>query len=121
MSTLIRIAAWLLLAALVFVTLAPIGLRPVLAESPTIERALAYGGLGLLLALAYPRPRFAALVACVVVAGLLEAGQELSPSRHGRVSDFLVKAAAAAIGALVAAAIQARLDRRRLGPAAPEA
>ena len=121
MSTFIRIAAWLLLAALVFVTLAPIGLRPVLTESPTIERALAYGGLGLLLALAYPRPRFLALAACVAVAGLLEAGQELSPSRHGRVSDFLVKATAAAIGALVATAIQARLDRRRTGAAGREA
>lgn len=101
MRTLLRIAFWCLLAALAFVTLAPIGLRPVLGPA-NVERALAYALFGLIAALAYPRQRLAVLAAVVVVAGLLEFGQDLTASRHGRVADFLVKAGGGTAGWLAA-------------------
>lgn len=103
-QTLLRVASWCALAALAFVTLAPLGMRPVLAPA-NLERVLAYAGFGLIAALAYPRRRLAVLVAVVAVAGLLEFGQALSASRHGRLADFLVKAGGGAAGWLAACAL----------------
>lgn len=111
MQTYFRVAAWLVVAALVFVTLSPIGLRPSLAPA-NVERACAYGGLGLLLALAYPRRWFVVLVGVVALAGGLELGQVLTETRHGRVADFLVKGGAAACGALLAVTMTALAARR---------
>lgn len=111
-----RLTAWILVAALVFVTLAPIGMRPVLVESANLERAVAYALMGLMLTLAYPRHWLWALVAGVVLAGVLEAAQGLTASRHGRVLDFSVKAVAACVGALAAQAallVHSRWERRR--------
>lgn len=103
MRTLFRLAFWALLGLLAFVTLSPIGLRPEVGPA-NIERALAYAAFGMLAALAYPRHRLAILVFVVLAAGLLEAGQNLSATRHGRVDDFLVKAGSGAVGWLAACA-----------------
>jgi len=116
MLKLARLTAWILVAALVFVTLAPIGMRPVVVESANLERAMAYALMGFMLALAYPRHWLWALAAGVALAGLLEAAQGLTASRHGRVADFLVKAVAASLGALGAQVVLfagTRWERRR--------
>ena len=102
MVTLARWTAWILVAVLVFVTLAPIDLRPVMTESANVERAAAYGLLGFLFTLAYPKHRVLALIAVAVVAGMLELGQLLTLTRHGRLPDFLVKTFAGAVGAVLA-------------------
>lgn len=93
MRTLFRLAFWCLLAGLVFVTLSPIEMRPVLGPA-NLERAAAYGAFGLVAAMAYPRHRLAVLVGVMIVAGSLEFGQGLAASRHGRLADFLIKAGA---------------------------
>ncbi len=116
MLKLARWTAWALVAALAFVTLAPIGLRPVVSASATLERAVAYGLVGFVLSIAYPRHRLLALAAVIGVAGLLEAGQVLTWSRHGRLPDFLVKASAGALGVLAghcALIVRARLRAAR--------
>lgn len=118
MLALVRLAAWFLIAALAFATLSPIGLRPELFESAMLERALAYALLGFTLALAYPRRWLWALAACVMLAGLLEAGQLLVHSRHGRFSDFDVKAVAAILGCLSARLLFV-LYQRTVRPDAP--
>ena len=115
MPKLARILAWTLVAAIAFVTLAPIGLRPVVADSANLERALAYMLLGLLFGLAYPRHWVLAAFVGVAVAAGLEAGQMLTESRHGRIADFLVKALAAGFGSAMARAllaVQVEVDRR---------
>ena len=104
LHTALRLLFWCLLAGLAFVTLAPLGMRPILGPA-NLERALAYAGFGLVAALAYPRQRMFVLAAVVVVAGLLEYGQSLTASRHGRLADFLVKAAGGAAGWLAACAL----------------
>ena len=45
------ILAWLLLAAVAFVTLAPIGFRPVSSFSPNVERFFTFGAVGFALAM----------------------------------------------------------------------
>jgi apolipoprotein N-acyltransferase len=114
MHTLFRIAFWGILAVLAFVTLSPIGLRPEIGPA-NYERCFAYALFGIVAALAFPRHRFAILLMVVAVAGLLEAGQMLSASRHGRISDFLVKAGSGAAGWLAASAMIAAAMRPKAG------
>lgn len=97
-----RLLGWLLLGALVFVTVCPIGYRPVSAAPVSTERFGAFLLLGFLLAVGYPRQRLKVLLMVVAAAGILEVLQAVQPTRHGRVPDFLVKAAGGALGTIVA-------------------
>lgn len=110
MQTLFRLAFWGLLAALAFVTLSPIGLRPEVGPAD-LERACAYAAFGVLAGLAYPRQRIAILAMVVVAAGMLELGQELSASRHARFADFLVKAGSGVAGWCLASLVLTRAWR----------
>ena len=96
-----RISAWLLLAGLAFVTLSPIGLRPVSGLAVQLERFLAFAVLGGAFALAYPRR--ALLVGTIVVgsAVLLELLQRIDPGRHGQVADAAAKIAGGIAGLLL--------------------
>lgn len=98
LTTALRVLAWLLLAGLIFVTLSPIDLRPVSPLPTQVERAAALMVVGFAFAVAYPRHILlvAALVLCSTA--LLELLQLLTPSRHGRLADFAIKLAGAAVG-----------------------
>lgn len=89
--------AWAVLASIVFVTLSPIGWRPHF-EAVRIERAGAFAVVGLLFGLAYPRRLWLVLSVMVGAALLLEALQHLTPDRHGRLSDAVVKIVGAFVG-----------------------
>ena len=85
------VAGWLALALIAFATLSPIGTRPSLA-SPHLEHFAAFALMGLAFALAYPN-RVLLVVAIVLGTALgLEALQSLTPDRHARAADALVKA-----------------------------
>lgn len=85
------IAAWLALAFIAYATLSPIDARPVVAGLQ-LERFAAFSLMGLAFGLAYPR-RLVLVVAIVVGCALgLETMQLLTPDRHGRLVDALVKA-----------------------------
>jgi len=101
-SRVCRWLAWPLLVAIIFVTVSPIGLRPVTPAPADLERFVAYAALGGVFCLGYPKHRLLALVSLVALAGALEALQHLVPTRHGRISDAAVKALGAATGILVA-------------------
>jgi hypothetical protein len=98
LPTALRIAAWLLLAGLIFVTLSPINLRPISPLPTQFERAIALAVVGIGFALAYPRRLI--LVAVIVLGAtvLLEVLQLMSPSRHGRFIDVAVKLVGASTG-----------------------
>ena len=83
-------AAWVILAFIIFVTLSPIGLRPHV-EDVSVERFGAFAVAGLLFGLAYPRRPWLVLFLVVGTAFVLEALQQLTPDRHGHVSDAVVK------------------------------
>jgi len=112
-----KIAAWAALAFIVYATLSPIDARPVLA-GPQFEHFAAFAVMGFLFGLTYPNRLF--LVAAVVVGSAfsLEALQLLTPDRHGRLFDALVKAAGGicGIGAgqlLGLLFLSSRIDRAR--------
>jgi hypothetical protein len=101
------------LAAIIFVTVSPIDWRPDDVLPVDVDRALACGVFAGLFVLAYPRHWPWVGAAMVLGAGLMELLQELSPTRHARFDDAMVKAMGAfvgvAFGALLASAL--KLDR----------
>ncbi|TXN06688.1 hypothetical protein FV222_04810 [Methylobacterium sp. WL103] len=97
-----RILGWLLLAGVVFATLAPIGLRPISHAPVSLERFGAYAAVSFLFAFGYPRCRWQIVGALIVIAGVMEAMQTLELTRHGRFGDFAVKAAGCWFGVMLA-------------------
>ncbi len=97
-NTVLRVVAWLLLTGLIFATLSPINLRPMSPLPAQVERAVALTVIGFVFALAYPRR--IVLVAAIVLGAtvLLELLQLITPSRHGRLIDALVKLLGGGLG-----------------------
>jgi VanZ family protein len=91
------IAGWLMLAFIVYATLSPINDRPVLAP-PQLEHLAAFALLGLAFSLAYPKRTVLVVAIVVGSAFALEAMQLLTPDRHGRLLDALMKAAGGVCG-----------------------
>jgi hypothetical protein len=98
----LKIAAWTAFALIVFVTVSPIDMRPVVTADPDIERFAAFALLGLLFGFAYPRRLAVDASFVVIAAGVLEALQLMTRDRHGHIADGLVKAAGGAFGVAVA-------------------
>ncbi len=90
--------AWLLLAAVAFSTISPIGLRPMTSFSPHVERFFAFAVVGCAFVLAYPRRVVPIVAMMVVVAVGLELLQLLAVSRHARPQDVAVKLVGAGFG-----------------------
>ncbi|HMK70107.1 MAG TPA: VanZ family protein [Xanthobacteraceae bacterium] len=101
-----RISAWLLIVAIVILSLVPPGLRPTFGGLHTLEHFAIFAAAGLAFGLGY-RPRYSTAIGLVIFAGVIEIAQLLVPGRHARLSDFIVDAAAACIG-LAAAALWRR-------------
>lgn len=110
----LRILAWSLLAAIAFVTLSPIGLRPESGFSPNYERLFAFAAVGLAFALAYPRHIWLVLAVVLGTAVGLEAMQLVLSDRHGRLVDLAAKLVGG--GAGVTAGVVLRLLLQRFAP-----
>ena len=90
-------AGWLALAFIVYATLSPIDARPVVTR-PHFEHFAAFAVMGFAFGLAYPN-RLLLVVAIVLASAFgLEALQLLTPDRHGRILDALVKASGGICG-----------------------
>ena len=94
----LRLAAWLALAAILFVTISPIGLRPRDIVSTNFDRAAAYAVMSALFVFAYPRQWWAVAGLVIVTVGGAELFQFLSPTRHPGLIDAVVKAGGGAVG-----------------------
>lgn len=100
-TSVLPVLAWLMLAALLVVTISPIGLRPHIPGYVTAERFIMLLVIGLLFCLAYPKHWVKVAILLVTTAGLFELMQRLTPDRHGEISDFLVKSAGAITGVIL--------------------
>jgi hypothetical protein len=103
--------AWVSLGYIVYVTLSPIGLRPIATHNPAYERLVAYAIVGILFGLAYPGRIWMALGIVVGCAIALEGLQYLTPDRHGRLADLLEKVSGGLLGVLVTNAASRYLPR----------
>ncbi|WP_439272251.1 VanZ family protein [Pseudochrobactrum sp. HB0163] len=96
-----QILAWLMLFALLVVTISPIGLRPHIPGFVNGERFAMLMIIGLLFSLAYPKHWIKTLFLLIAVSALFELMQRLTPDRHGEFSDFVIKSAGAIAGVLL--------------------
>jgi hypothetical protein len=101
-SRLLTFLAWSSLAAILFVTVSPIGLRPHDPLPVNTDRALAFAVMAFLFISAYPRKAWTVLALLIVGAGAIEAMQLLAPTRHAHLLDASVKAGGVVIGACAA-------------------
>ena len=120
MVILFRLAAYILAAAIAYVTLGPPTLRPHSNLGQIGEHALAFVLLGVTFALGYPRHRLLAAVLSGLFCGVLELLQLFAPGRHARLEDFLVDALATVGGfAIVSLVDFATRSIRRSSPLSP--
>lgn len=96
-----RMLAWLSLAAIIFVTVSPIGLRPHDPLPVDLDRALAFAVMGFLFVVAYPKRPLLLIMLLLASAGLIEMLQFLAPTRHAHLADAVVKGMGAGAGALL--------------------
>ncbi len=97
----VTIAAWTCLAFIAYATLSPLGARPTLVASSSVEHVAAFALLGGLFYLAYPKRLVFVLTIVLGSAVLLELAQLLTPDRHGTAIDALQKLAGGAAGIFV--------------------
>ncbi|OCO99186.1 MULTISPECIES: VanZ family protein [unclassified Ensifer] len=90
--------AWILFAVIAYSTMSPLDMRPRLGHLVHIERFGAFGLMGLLFAVAYPRRLGLVLVLVFVTAIGFELLQMVSADRHARVTDVAVKLLGGACG-----------------------
>ena len=113
------LAGWAALGFIVYATLSPITARPVIAGAQ-IEHFAAFALLGFVFALGYRRRTVLIIAIVVCSAFTLEALQLLTPDRHGRLIDALVKAAGGLSGIVVTRLgvpmLAARFSRTKVSP-----
>jgi VanZ family protein len=97
-TALLRIVAWLLAAAVTFVTLGPADVRPHSVLGHHGDHAIAFLLVGIAFGLAYPQRRWTVSAVAVALIGLLEIMQLWVPGRHARFEDFVVDALSACVG-----------------------
>lgn len=100
MLKVIRIAAWLLAAAIVVLSLVPPELRPILGVPHVLEHFAIFSATGFAFGLGYGR-QYSVAIVLAFFAGVIEVAQLFVPGRHARLSDFIVDALAACIGLTV--------------------
>lgn len=97
-----RIAGWVLLIGITALSLVPPGLRPVTGMAHAIEHFAIFAITGFTFGLAYDRKPVGIMLVLVIFAGVIELAQLFVPGRHARLSDFIVDALAACVGAALA-------------------
>jgi VanZ family protein len=113
LTTIFRLFAWSLAAAVTFATLGPANYRPQSHLGQDGEHALAFILIGVAFGLAYAQYRLLTTVVAVVSIGLLEILQIWAPGRHARFEDFAVDALTACAGLALAAGLGWATQRLR--------
>src|SRR5216683_4998514 len=111
MTTILRLFAWLLAAAVTFATLGPPRFRPHSSFGQDGEHAIAFVLIGLACGLAYSRHRLLTSAISVVMIGVIEILQIWAPGRHTRFEDFAVDALAAFVGLIAAVGLEWAIQR----------
>jgi len=93
-----QVMAWLLVLAIIVLSLGPPSTRPVTGSGHNFEHVLIFVATGGAFGLGYPR-RFALLpFALLFFSAAIEFAQMMVAGRHARLSDFLTDAAASWAG-----------------------
>jgi VanZ family protein len=96
--TMTRLTAWMLLLAVIALTVVPATLRPVSGFGQNLEHFSIFVLMGTAFAAGHRRYIYSVGLALLLFTGALELLQILVPGRHARVSDFLVDALGVCVG-----------------------
>jgi hypothetical protein len=107
---LIRIFAWVCLAAILALSLVAPSLRPVLMPH-NVEHAAVFALAGLAVGLGYPHHAARNMMVLTIFSAVVELAQFYAPGRHPRVIDFVVDALSACAGVVLAAVVSRLLPR----------
>jgi VanZ family protein len=97
MRRLFQFAAWLLILAIVVLSVVPAENRPVTSAPHDFEHAAIFLGTGLAFGLGYRRHLFQ-IIGLIAFSAAIEIVQLVIPGRHARVSDFVVDAVSVSLG-----------------------
>ena len=98
MRRIFQVVAWLLVLAIVVLSLGPPASRPVTGAGHDFEHLLIFLATGLAFGLGYLRWFWSLSLALLTFTAAIEVAQMLVPGRHARLSDFLMDAAASSLG-----------------------
>src|SRR3954465_9811294 len=93
---------WLLIFAIIVLSLVPASHRPTSGASNELEHIAIYLLAGVALGIGYQKRLSWVAIGLVIFAGLIEMAQLWVPGRHARFSDLLIDGVAAFIGAMAA-------------------
>ena len=109
MSTTIRIISrvggWVLTAVILTLSFVPPNLRPETGAPHDLEHFAIFCATGAAFGVGYGGNRRLVSIALVAFAAAVEFAQIFVPGRHARLSDFIVDAAAACVGVLLATVV----------------
>jgi VanZ family protein len=98
MQKIFRLTAWLLVLAIIVLSLGPPSSRPVTGAGHGLEHLLIFLATGLAFGLGYLRRFWSLSMALLTFAAAIEVAQMWVPGRHARLSDFLADAMASCLG-----------------------
>jgi VanZ family protein len=98
----LKAASWLIIVGLVIVTIIPADERPVSGLQHDLEHFSAFSLAGLMFGLAYAGHLRALSLSAVAFTLALELSQIPLATRHARLEDFVIDAAGACLGIVVA-------------------
>ena len=109
MRRLFQIVAWLLLLAIIGLSVSPPQYRPVTPAPHDVEHSGIFVLTGLTFGLGYERWRLGQALALVAFSAAIELVQIAIPGRHSRFSDFLVDALSVCAGVGLAVLVDFKL------------
>jgi VanZ family protein len=95
---LVAVVAWALLCFLAHASVSPIGARPTLPASTSLEHIAAFATVGFLFHLAYPRHVMFVWLVVIGSAALFELIQLVTIDRHARLVDAFEKMVGGSVG-----------------------
>ena len=96
-----KVAGWLLLAVIVFLTLSPASYRPVTKVGHNLEHFLIHLLLGITFGIGYARQWWLVALGLVGLTAAVEFAQLFVPGRHARLKDLVVDAVAVCLGVAI--------------------
>ena len=96
-----RVAGWLLLAVIVFLTLSPPSYRPVTKVGHNLEHFLIHILLGITFGIGYARQWWLVALGLIGLTAAVEFAQLFVPGRHARLKDLVIDAGAACLGVAI--------------------
>lgn len=120
MRKLFRVSGWLLLVAIVILSVVPPEVRPITPAPHDLEHLAIFILTGLAFGAGYANQHLLQALGLTVFAGVIELVQLTIPGRHSRLSDFVVDALSAVIGVGLGAIIMRRSARLAIEPTSRE-